>query len=278
MKSSSQAVLSLVLYPFLLTAVNGSSCTICRGEFNEQYKDKVIHDEQGWTCDKYDAWAMGRDDKDVTCESFFQVIGSQLCGCEMPDDEESPQEEEICELCPNRVLMGDNQITLHNHSPYITCSQVADYLSNYKVTDGACNIFQDQGEQDCCGGVVTTSPPTYEDERKVDCSHIAQGDFTEVARNTDYSESTLISYELNMELAEGVTLEEVGEPLQKEMKTIVTLDLNPHCSADMARRLSERTLVKYVDFTSLKDLGNGKGTLYVLDETLYGGVYLSFSF
>ena len=277
MKSSSQAVLSLLLFPFLLTAVNGSSCTICRGEFNEQYKDKVIHDEEGWTCDSYDAWAMGRDDKDVTCESFFQVIGSQLCGCEMPDDEESPQEEEICELCPNRALLGDNQITLHSYSPYITCSQVADYLSNYKVTDQACNIFQGQGEQDCCGGVVT-SPPTYEDERKVDCSRIVQGDFTEVARNTDYSESTLISYELNMELAEGVTLEEVGEPLQKEMKTIVTLDLNPHCSADMARRLSERTLVKYVDFTSLKDLGNGKWTLYVLDETLYVRVYLSFSF
>lgn len=256
MKSSSQVVLSLVLFPFLLTAVNGSSCTICRGDFNEQYKDRVIHAEMGWTCDEYDAWALGRDDKDVTCESFFQVIGSQLCGCEMPEDEEPPKEEEICELCPNRVLLGDNQITLHNYSPYITCTQVADYLSNYKVTDDACHIFKVQGEQECCGTDVT-SPPTYEDERKVDCDLIAQGDFTEVARNTDYSESTLISFDMKMELADGVTIEEVGGPLQEEMKTIVTLDLNPHCSADMARRLSERTLFKYVDFTSLKDLGNG---------------------
>lgn len=275
MKPSSQAVLSMVLFPFLLTAVNGSSCTICRGDFNEQYRDKVIHDEKGWTCDNYDAWALGRDDKDVTCESFFQVIGSQLCGCEMPDDEESPEEEEICELCPNRVLLGDNQITLHNYSPYITCTHVADYLTNYKVTDQACNIFKGQGEQECCGTVDVTSPPTYEDEIKVDCGLIVKGDFTEVARNTDFSESTLISYDMKMELAEGVTIEEVGVPLQKEMKTVVTLDLNPHCSVDMARRLSERTLFKYVDFTSLKDLGNGKGTLYVLDQTLYAYLFLS---
>ena len=232
-------------------------CKMCQGEVSESVLD--IDDGKEYSCKGYAGHAMMHHESSAVCKEYYQLIGHAKC-C-MNDETPQISAEEECSLCVDGSLLDEykfNQfgvIALGDWDADVTCLAASSYVSSFESSSNSCSKYQELGVKNCgCPDLLPShSPsmnPTFVFEKMPDCNALRKGIFPSI--DPLYVTTTKLNYNLNLNLANGVSVEQISEPFQETLGRIVSVEAVEGCSSSEIGK-PEDVNIQFVKFKDLKE-------------------------
>lgn len=248
---------------------------MCQGEVSESVLD--IDDGKEYSCKGYAGHAMMHHESSAVCKEYYQLIGHAKC-C-MNDETPQISAEEECSLCVDGSLLDEykfNQfgvIALGDWDADVTCLAASSYVSSFESSSNSCSKYQELGVKNCgCPDLLPShSPsmnPTFEFEKMPDCNALRKGIFPSI--DPLYVTTTKLNYNLNLNLANGVSVEQISEPFQETLGRIVSVEAVEGCSSSEIGK-PEDVNIQFVKFKDLKE-GSTAGLVSGKSEVVYSAL------